>query len=141
MSELQKRFSQVESEKMRESIKRVMMSYKHPWDFYSELIQNSADAIIDNFGYSEISSGTIELEIFPNERKIIIYDNGIGIKKSLKQKQMNPTNHNSNGMRITAERLEILNTAHRNKFFVQVSDLSDEQENVNGTKVVIQIPV
>jgi len=70
-----------------------------------------------------------------------IIDNGIGINRSLQQKQTNHSNHNSTGMRVTAERLEILNAAHRNRVFVNVSDLSDENIDENGTKVVIHIPV
>ncbi|OKH39388.1 hypothetical protein NIES2119_06515 [[Phormidium ambiguum] IAM M-71] len=79
---LKEELSKQESGQIRSNIERIISSYRHVWDIYTELLQNSADAIIENFGEENIGKGKIKLEIFPNERKIIITDNGIGIEES-----------------------------------------------------------
>lgn len=79
---LKEELSKQESGQIRSNIERIISSYRHVWDIYTELLQNSADAIIENFGEDNIGKGKIELEIFTKERKIIITDNGIGIEES-----------------------------------------------------------
>lgn len=80
MNELQRKFLGLGIEQIRANIQRTIMSYRNPWDIYIEPLQNSADAVIDKFGFKNISSGKIELKIDIYERTIIIRDNGIGIK-------------------------------------------------------------
>jgi hypothetical protein len=79
---LKEELSKQEAGQIRSNIERIISSYRHIWDIYTELLQNSADAIIEEFGEENISKGKIELEIFPDERKIIITDNGTGIEES-----------------------------------------------------------
>ena len=52
---------------IRSNIERIVTSYRHEWDIYTELLQNSADAIIDQFGEDNISSGRISLSISTDE--------------------------------------------------------------------------
>ena len=79
---LKEELSKQEVGQIRSNIERIISSYRHVWDIYTELLQNSADAIIEYFGEENISQGKIQLEIEPNERKIIIIDNGVGIEES-----------------------------------------------------------
>lgn len=79
MSELQNKFSSFAIDQVRENIRRIIMSYRNSWDIYSELFQNSIDALIDNFSFSDIDKGSISLHIDTIKREIIIEDNGIGI--------------------------------------------------------------
>ncbi len=79
---LKEELSKQEVGQIRSNIERIISSYRHVWDIYTELLQNSADAIIECFGEEKISQGKIQLEIEPNERKITIIDNGVGIEES-----------------------------------------------------------
>ena len=79
---LKEELSKQESSQIRSNIERIISSYRHIWDIYTELLQNSADAIIEQFGEENISQGKIELEINPDERRIKIIDNGVGIEES-----------------------------------------------------------
>lgn len=79
MSELSIKFKDLANEQVRENIKRIVMSYRNTWDIYSELFQNSIDAIIDEFGFENIDKGVISLKVNTIKREIIITDNGIGI--------------------------------------------------------------
>lgn len=67
-------------EQIKSNIERIISSYRHVWDIYCELLQNSADAIFEKFS-PHLNQGNIRLEIFTNERKVIIKDNGIGIEE------------------------------------------------------------
>ena len=45
------------------------------------------------------------------------------------------------GMRITADRISILNQAYHKKPSVRILDLVDEYGNATGTEVTIKIPL
>ena len=76
-------------------IQDILRSYRNPWDTFSELIQNSVDAINRRFRimndpdfylYEELENidteymGKIYIEVFPYSRTIRISDNGTGIE-------------------------------------------------------------
>ncbi|KOR35855.1 hypothetical protein AM228_16055 [Planktothricoides sp. SR001] len=75
---LKEELSRQEDCQIRSNIERIISSYRHVWDIYTELLQNSADAILEKYG-EHIDQGIIQLEINTDSREIIIYDNGIGI--------------------------------------------------------------
>ncbi|MCG9600842.1 ATP-binding protein, partial [Vibrio sp. Isolate31] len=62
---------------VKSNIERIISSYRHIWDVYTELLQNSGDAILEK--HSSLDKGKIELSINTEDREIIIKDNGIGI--------------------------------------------------------------
>ncbi len=72
---------------------------------------------------------------------IQIADNGIGRKESALLAGKTPTRYKAMGMRITADRISILNQAYHNKPSVRILDLVDEQGNATGTEVTIKIPL
>ncbi|MGK7875132.1 MAG: ATP-binding protein [Xenococcaceae cyanobacterium] len=78
---LKEELSKLEEEQVRSNIERIISSYRHVWDIYTELLQNSADAIIEQFGQDNLNQGFIKLEIDIREREITITDNGIGIQE------------------------------------------------------------
>jgi hypothetical protein len=82
MGELKEKFSKLGLDQIRENVRRTIMSYRSSWDLYTELIQNSVDAIIDKFGYENMSNGKIKLSFDTKNREIQIEDNGIGIMPS-----------------------------------------------------------
>lgn len=87
---------------LKNRVQDILRSYRNFWDPFGELLQNSIDAInrryriyndetfymYDEFKDLDISTeekqeyrGKILIEVYPNEKKLIIFDNGVGIKK------------------------------------------------------------
>ena len=83
----------------------------------------------------------IDLQLNDNIITCIIEDNGIGINAS--QKLNRPQNgYVSSGMKITGDRLEILNSQRSgHRMNVTITDLQDENKERHGTRVKIYIPV
>lgn len=71
----------------------------------------------------------------------IVKDNGIGREQSKKNKKQKNSQHKSQGMSITNERLELLNSMHGNKNSVEIIDLYSENKEPSGTEVRIFIPL
>jgi len=67
-----------------------------------------------------------------------IEDNGIGRKKSAELKAFNNKEHNSYGMRLSSERVQLFNAAPGN---ITITDLIDAAGNAAGTKVTITLSV
>ncbi len=117
-------------------------------DFYkipSMLIQPYVEnAIIHGVVPKTNGKGKIEINITQSETYIIctIQDNGIGRKSSqdLRATSNRPA-HESMGMKITSDRLEVLNRLHHSDLSVKISDMEDDQRNALGTKVEIFIPI
>lgn len=71
-----------------------------------------------------------------------IMDNGIGREKSAEIKRTMPfIRHKSLGMKITEDRLKILNEINRSRLSVIITDLKDENNNPTGTKVELFVPL
>ena len=81
--ELHSHFAKVEEDERRSNIERIVTSYRHPWDIYAELLQNSIDAIFEakQTLYSNQSEwkGKIEIVVDSEKHSLKISDNGIGI--------------------------------------------------------------
>ncbi|XZF14225.1 histidine kinase [Chitinophagaceae bacterium MMS25-I14] len=74
-----------------------------------------------------------------NKLVCIVEDNGIGINRS-KEKQMQQ--HQSKGMSITQERVEMLNQLYADKKIITtVKDLSLSEPREMGTRVIIEFPL
>ena len=102
------------------------------------------NAIVHGVVPRESGKGKIEIRISQDATYIIcvVADNGIGRKKSLEQRtRSSRPMHESMGMKITTERLELLNKAQRSNLSLNVTDLEDVNGNALGTKVEIFIPV
>lgn len=80
-NQLLEKLNQINQQQAISNIERIISSYRHTWDIYTELIQNSADAIIEEFGFDKIYLGTISLNINKDKREIVISDNGCGISE------------------------------------------------------------
>jgi ligand-binding sensor domain-containing protein len=75
-----------------------------------------------------------------NNLKCIIEDNGIGRERSKELSAHKHTTHQSSGMSITRERLEIINHINNSNLTVKITDLKDENGLAAGTRVEITIP-
>jgi LytS/YehU family sensor histidine kinase len=71
--------------------------------------------------------------------RYIVEDNGIGREQAMRYKMMNKPHHESVGMLITEERIQILNRRTKSNGSVVVTDLYDDNNNPRGTRVEITI--
>ncbi|MBS1652024.1 MAG: histidine kinase [Bacteroidetes bacterium] len=88
--------------------------------------------------------GKLTIEIYIKEKFLVcsIVDNGIGREKSKEIKRTIPgKNHKSFGMKITEDRLRILNESKNSQLSVKIYDLTDEHKKPLGTKVELFIPL
>jgi sensor histidine kinase YesM len=69
----------------------------------------------------------------------ILEDDGIGRQRALEIQKESGLHHESRGMLITRERLEVLNKMNREQFSVQIYDLTDGSGNAAGTRVEVRI--
>jgi sensor histidine kinase YesM len=93
--------------------------------------------------------GTISIDIsmsneqliMSNEQllKISITDDGIGREKAAELKSKSAT-HKSHGLKVTSQRIEMMNKLNSSGAKVNIVDLKDEQGNAVGTKVELIIP-
>lgn len=71
-----------------------------------------------------------------------IRDNGIGREKSREMRQLSKRkDHKSLGMKITSDRLELINNLQGSHLSMTVTDLHNEDGSPAGTQVDIFIPV
>ena len=70
-----------------------------------------------------------------------VEDNGIGRQKAQLQKNTRPAAYQSRGMQLTHERIELINTNASRKITVEIKDKFDEQNEANGTDVIIRFPI
>jgi sensor histidine kinase YesM len=81
----------------------------------------------------------IMMSIQNGELRCIIADNGVGRDKAAELKSKSGTKQKSFGLKITTERLALFNNEKTIQSFYSTEDVLDEDENVAGTKVVLNI--
>jgi hypothetical protein len=69
----------------------------------------------------------------------IITDNGVGREKAAELKSKTAEKDKSMGLKITTERLALLNREKGFHTFYEIEDVKDENDIVGGTRVIIKI--
>lgn len=90
------------------------------------------------------NKGLIGISILTNNNDLSfeIKDNGIGIETSIFQKEGGTSHHVSNGMKITKQRMELLNKiTHQNYQVDGPRQITDENGKAMGTSVLITLPI
>ena len=82
---------------------------------------------------------TVELSMQDNILNCMITDNGIGREKAQERKSKTAEKEKSMGLKITTERLALLNREKSLQSFFEIEDLKDEMGNASGTRVVLKI--
>ncbi len=72
---------------------------------------------------------------------IEITDDGVGRELAATYKSKSATQQKSFGLKMTSERIHIINQLYQMNAAVKIKDLKDGMNNATGTKVIIQIPV
>lgn len=71
----------------------------------------------------------------------IIEDNGIGRAAAEKNRSRKNLGHTSKGMKITRDRIRMLNEKNQEIYSLRVIDLHDDKNNATGTRVEIVLPL
>lgn len=76
-----------------------------------------------------------------SQLKIIVEDDGVGRKKAAELKSKSATKSKSLGLKITEERVRLLNQNYDLRMNVEIEDLLDNQAVAQGTRVIITFKV
>ena len=87
--------------------------------------------------------GHLDIELYLKENLLIckITDDGIGRKRAAELKSKSSLTYKSMGMRITADRIALLQQQEQNNAFISVNDLLFPDGRPAGTEVLIKIPL
>lgn len=101
------------------------------------------NAIWHGLMHKESDDCHLEVRAFPREGRlcIVVEDNGIGREMAKQLKSKSATLHKSHGMKVTAERIGIINQIYEAKATVEIEDLKDEQGEAAGTRVSLFLPL
>ncbi len=104
----------------------------------SLLIQPYVENAILHGLYNKIGTGTLKIDIYEENETVIfqIEDDGIGREAALKLRDQNFPTHKSMGIKLTEERLQLINQKHNVIFEIQ--DLKNEDVPA-GTRVRIGV--
>lgn len=88
---------------------------------------------------NKTDKGTITIKFIRNDAQLelLVIDNGVGRNASKEQTDNKRKKHNSMGMQVTRDRLELLNEMKGLKYGAEIIDLKDENERPAGTMVKI----
>lgn len=84
---------------------------------------------------------TVTMEQHESMLAINIVDDGIGRAKAAELKSKTATKHKSYGMKVTSERLALINQIYKSGANVTIHDLADDNGRPAGTRVTIKIPL
>jgi len=87
--------------------------------------------------------GQLDIELWKEENNLFIKvaDNGIGRKHAKEFHGKSNTNHKSLGLKITEERIAMLQRSNEKKHAVIIHDLVNPDGSAAGTEVIIKMPV
>jgi LytS/YehU family sensor histidine kinase len=87
--------------------------------------------------------GQLDIEISQENNYLFfrITDDGIGRKQSAAMSSKSATRHKSMGLRITADRIAMLQSSNGNESPVTINDLVNTDGSAAGTEVIIKLPV
>jgi ligand-binding sensor domain-containing protein/anti-sigma regulatory factor (Ser/Thr protein kinase) len=87
------------------------------------------------------TAGKLQIKVYPEGKRLCIEveDNGVGRQKAMELKTRSATVHKSLGMKVTAERLEVINQLYGTSAEVQTFDLIDAAGHATGTRVLIRL--
>lgn len=86
--------------------------------------------------------GNIVIQIFPENGhlKCIVQDDGIGRKAASEYQKSPGENHQSTGIKLTTDRIQLMHDHFLSKDTVRIIDLEDDQGIAAGTRVEVLLP-
>lgn len=115
------------------------LMHKIPTMLIQPYVENSINhGLIPGEGKGLVS---IDLKLMDGFILCTIEDNGIGRDASREMNKKRGENHNSLGTQITASRLDLVNELYGSDLKIVYTDLKNEKNEPQGTKVEIHIPI
>jgi len=107
------------------------------------IIQPFVENAIVHGLFNKSGHGKLDIRLQMLEDKIYccIEDDGIGRELAQEIRMKNNPHHRSLGLKVTGERIEILNQIHQVNVGVRTIDLVDSEGEPAGTKVEIYLPL
>ena len=108
------------------------------------IIQPYAENAIWHGLMNKEEKGHLGIEIYLQDDNILcckITDDGIGRKKAAELKSKSGSTHKSMGMRITADRIAMLQQNKQSEATIKITDLTLPDGSAGGTEVLLKIPV
>jgi sensor histidine kinase YesM len=105
----------------------------------SLLIQPYVENAILHGLYNKAGKGLLSISFISEVNALVveIEDNGIGREEALKIKQQSTVHHKSMGIKVTEERLKLINQYKNTSF--EIIDLKDDHGKAMGTRVKVRI--
>ncbi|GAB3963177.1 hypothetical protein GCM10028805_65760 [Spirosoma harenae] len=99
------------------------------------------NAILHGIAHKK-EQGMIWVRIKPTDDYLecIVEDDGIGRQKAAELKSKTPTSHKSVGLKVTAERLQLIGQRNGKQTRVVVIDKEDDDHQALGTQIIIELP-
>ena len=99
------------------------------------------NAIWHGLLHRKIPGGRLDIRLWRKEDKLYIEieDNGVGRDEAKRLKSKTATIQKSHGMKITAERIDIVNKVYNVNTGVTITDLKNDTGTQNGTAVLITL--
>ena len=87
--------------------------------------------------------GQLDIEVSQEDDHFFfrIADNGIGRKQSAALASKSTTSHKSMGLKITADRIAMLQNSNGEESPVTINDLVHADGSASGTEVIVKMPV
>ena len=87
--------------------------------------------------------GQLDIEVYQENNYLFlrITDNGVGRKKARELSSESATQHKSMGLKITEERIAVMQRSGEKKRPITINDLVNHDGSAAGTEVIIQIPL
>jgi LytS/YehU family sensor histidine kinase len=88
--------------------------------------------------------GHISIKVIKDSKNniiCIIEDDGVGRKKAIEYMNQKRPDHKSSGIRVTGERIELINTLYHTNMKLEITDLHDEYGIACGTRVTLTLPM
>lgn len=88
--------------------------------------------------------GTVKIDVSQPKEQVLhieISDDGIGREKAQAYKSKSAMKQKSFGMKVTSERIELINQIYKTNTEVEIIDLKDQNGELIGTKVMLNIPI
>ncbi|MEM6967063.1 MAG: ATP-binding protein [Bacteroidota bacterium] len=106
------------------------------------LIQPFVENAIKHGIFHKKERGSIVISFFSENTnlKCVIEDNGIGRQKSNALNQQSGRHHQSRGLEIVNDRLDIMRKNNQGDFKFNIIDLVDLNQHPTGTRVEITLP-
>jgi hypothetical protein len=73
--------------------------------------------------------------------QVEILDDGIGRARAAEYKSKSATRHKSFGLKVSSERIALINQRSKNEMVVRIEDLVDPEGNSAGTRAILTIPL